>query len=134
MNEFLNNLPIQAVGLIMNTIITAILGYFFSVIRKINAENANMKKQSGEEEKAIKNGIRAILKDNIERRSAYLLKQGYVSGADIETLNDMNTQYKTLGGNGVARLLIKRVEALPIYERDFYSTENNKNENQGGLK
>jgi len=132
LNEFLNNLPIQAVGLIMNTIITAILGYFFSVIRKMNIENTNNKRQSGDEGKAIKNAIRALLKDSIERKSTYLLKQGSVSKADIEILNDMNTQYKTLGGNGVVRLLIKRVEALPIYERDFYSSNNNNGNKQEG--
>lgn len=66
------------------------------------------------ENKAVKDGIKGILHNEIIYRCKKLLIIGYVTPDDLEELEYLFKPYKGLNGNGTAEKLIDRVYNLPL--------------------
>lgn len=68
------------------------------------------------EEKAVREGVLAILHDRLYQACRFYLRRGHV---DIESLKNVEYLYKAyhaLGGNGTGTELYTRVRALKIQE------------------
>lgn len=57
---------------------------------------------------------KATLRYMILERCERLIERGYTTTEDIEELEEMNEPYRALGGNGTAKLMLAKVENLPI--------------------
>ena len=51
--------------------------------------------------RAVKDGLRAILRDRLLQEFQYCKRQGYASSDDRQNFENMYIQYHALGGNGV---------------------------------
>ena len=60
----------------------------------------------------------ALLHDKIYHYCTDYLERGSVSIDDLENLGHLFRAYKALGGNGTGEALYKRVQALPIKEKE----------------
>jgi hypothetical protein len=69
---------------------------------------------NAKESKAIKDGMKGILHNDIIYRCKKYLIIGYVTLEDMEELEYLFKPYKLLGGNGTAEKLMNRVYNLPI--------------------
>ncbi len=72
------------------------------------------------ENKAVKDGIKGILHNEIINRCKKLLIIGYVTPDDLEELEYLFKPYKELQGNGTAEKLINKVYELPIKKEEIY--------------
>lgn len=68
--------------------------------------------------KAVKDGIKGILYNEIIYRCKKILIIGYVTPDDLEELEYLFKPYKELQGNGTAEKLINRVYQLPMKEME----------------
>lgn len=68
--------------------------------------------------KAVKDGIKGILHNEIIYRCKKILIIGYVTPDDLEELEYLFKPYKELQGNGTAEKLINRVYQLPMKEME----------------
>ena len=71
-------------------------------------------KVTSEENKAIKSGIQALLRDRLYELYRLCQNQGSASEYDRENFENMYTQYHTLGANGVMDSVRTKFLALPM--------------------
>ena len=64
--------------------------------------------------RAVKNGMKAILRDSLLRAYHACAGQGYATSDDRENFEDLYIQYHSLGGNGVMEDVRQRFLALPL--------------------
>ena len=62
----------------------------------------------------LKEGLRAILHDNLYQACSTYLARGYCSIDDRENLEEMYKPYKNLNGNGTAEHLYHKCQELPL--------------------
>ena len=86
----------------MPTITGAILGIVATNIKK------NRKK-----EKAIEEGVQALLRNELVRRYREYEIKGELSILDKENIEEMFIQYENLGGNGTVKHLMDELLSLP---------------------
>ena len=95
----------------MNTLIEILIGLF------VGATTTYIKmrlKRQDAENKAQKNGIRALLRDKlITTYSNHVERQGYCPIYVKDTAKEIHDQYKALGGNGTVEALYKALMELP---------------------
>lgn len=89
------------------TIISAVFSFIYS---KLNARI----KTTSKENKAMKNGIQAILRDRLYQFYKECKAQGYATEFESENFENMYTQYHELGANGVMDNIRKQFRELPI--------------------
>ena len=70
------------------------------------------------ENKALKDGMKGILHNDIIYRCKKFLIIGYVTLDDLEELEYLFKPYKELGGNGTAKKMMDRVYNLPIKKEE----------------
>ena len=63
--------------------------------------------------KALRAGLRALLRDRIIQSYNYRMEQGYCPIYALETIMDMHHQYKRLKGNHGVDELIAKLKQLP---------------------
>jgi len=66
------------------------------------------------ENKSMKLGIQAVLRDRIIQSHRYLTDKGFASIEERDSIYNMYDQYHTLGVNGVIDCLIDEIGELPI--------------------
>lgn len=71
------------------------------------------KNQDTVEQKALQ----LLLLDNIKRSAREYISQGSVATEELESFTELYNTYKALGGNGFAEAIYKKVNSLPIQER-----------------
>lgn len=64
------------------------------------------------EQKAMQDGMKALLHDRIIQKCKYHLSEGYITDDDLDEIYYMNKPYKELGGNGTVKVMIGKVEKL----------------------
>lgn len=69
------------------------------------------------EQKAIKDGLQALLRDQLIKSYNYFMDKGEMQVHDKDNIRNMWEQYHALGANGVMDDLIKEMMALPVYRK-----------------
>ena len=64
--------------------------------------------------RAMKNGMQAILRDRLLQCFQYCRRQGYATSDDRQNFENMYIQYHALGGNGVMEDVRQKFFALPL--------------------
>lgn len=99
--ENINILPI-IVSYLIPTILGAIIGFISTKVK------ANSKK-----DKAIEEGVQALLRNELIRRYREYEDKGEMSILDKENMEAMFKQYENLGGNGTVKKMYKELLELP---------------------
>lgn len=73
-------------------------------------------RQTKEENDAIRNGLRSLLKRQIIEDCESSLKLGFCPMTKKETISDMYRSYHALGGNGTVTDLVGQMMRLPVME------------------
>lgn len=71
-------------------------------------------KAQKEENKAIKDGLLAILHDRLYQVCTHYIEIGYIDLAALKNVEYLYESYHALGGNGTGTELYTRAKALPI--------------------
>lgn len=71
-------------------------------------------KAQKEENKAIKNGLLAILHDRLYQACTHYIEKGYIDLPSLKNIEYLYKSYHALGGNGTGTELYMRAKALPI--------------------
>lgn len=74
------------------------------------------------EQKLLKDGMIAILRDRLYQICAHFLKQGEISASALKNIEHIYNAYHSLGGNGTGKELYEACQKLPktldsVYER-----------------
>ena len=64
--------------------------------------------------RAIKNGMQAILRDRLLQAFQSCQRQGYANSDERQNFENLYTQYHSLGGNGVMDDVRQKFFALPL--------------------
>lgn len=70
------------------------------------------------EDKALQDGVLAILHDRIYQSCHHYLKLGYIDTSGLKNLEYLYKSYHALGGNGTGTELYNRAKTLPIKDND----------------
>ena len=116
-----------AIGIITSVISAVISGALAILMKNINDDARQYRKQREEEEKALKEKevanhakensallaiMRAMLKENADR----CFEKGYYTVEEREIYSSLYAAYKSFGGNGVIDEMGKRLRPLPYEE------------------
>ena len=96
----------QIISIIINYIIPVILG---AIIGFTVTQLKALKKKN----KAIEEGLVALLRNELVRRYREYEQKGEVSILDKENMEEMFKQYENLGGNGTVKKLMEELFKLP---------------------
>jgi len=95
----------QYIFWVVTSLLTFIAGKLWHLMRKTQHDN-----------NSIKNGIQAILRDDIIRTYNNCNKAGYVHLYELENITKMYSAYHALGGNNGVTELYQKFLALPTKE------------------
>lgn len=70
-------------------------------------------KKNKKKEKAIEEGVQALLRNELIRRYREYETKGELTILDKENIEEMFTQYENLGGNGTVKQLMTELLQLP---------------------
>ena len=73
-------------------------------------------KQKDKKEKALEDGVVALLHDRLYQVCQFFIGQGYIDTVGLKNLEYLYKAYHALGGNGTGTELYNRAKALPIKE------------------
>ena len=97
---------VNVVSIIISYLIPALLGggigFLSSKVKKDRAK-----------EKAIEEGVQALLRNELVRRYREYEIKGEMSILDKENIEEMFKQYENLGGNGTVKQLMTELMHLP---------------------
>ena len=96
------NIIEMIVAYLVPTILGALIGFFSTKIKR------NKKK-----DKAIEEGVQALLRNELVRRYREYEIKGELSILDKENIEAMFKQYENLGGNGTVKHLMEELLTLP---------------------
>lgn len=82
-------------------------GFGFKII-------SNKFKQQSERQKAMENGVQALLRNELIRRYREYESKGEISILDKENVEHMFAEYRNLGGNGTVAKMYEELLELPI--------------------
>lgn len=92
-------MEINILQILLNYLIPTILGGVLGFL-------STKLKKNKERDKAIEEGVQALLRNEIIRRYREFELKGEISILDQENLEAMSTQYKRLGGNGTVKKMM----------------------------
>ena len=96
------NIYQMIVAYLVPTILGGLIGFFSTKLKK------NKKK-----DKAIEEGVQALLRNELVRRYREYEIKGELSILDKENIESMFKQYENLGGNGTVKHLMEELLSLP---------------------
>lgn len=100
----------MSLTLVLQGLMTIIVGYVGLKIKKHEDDKEKERKES----EAIKNGIRAVLRDRIIQAYNYFSRVGKIKIEELENISNMYIAYHDLGGNGVITSIYNKVLDIPI--------------------
>jgi uncharacterized membrane-anchored protein len=107
--------------LIVNCILTVVVTWLVkkatSAFDDAKARQEESERRQAEENKALKSGMLAILRDRLFAACFAALKQGEITADDYENIESLHQQYHALGGNHTGDTLYTRASGLQIVER-----------------
>lgn len=95
--------------MLLQAVVTIIVGYVGLKIKK----RENDKEKERKESEAIKNGIRAVLRDRILQAYNHFSVKGKIQIEELENISNMYIAYHNLGGNGVVTSIYNKVLEIP---------------------
>lgn len=93
---------------VFGLVTAGLLAYIRSIARQIKHER--------EEQQALRNGVKALLKINLDKECERCQRDGWCGSVKRSTIDDMYKAYKGLGGNGGTKALVEQTLALPAVE------------------
>ena len=99
----------MSLTLILQGLMTIIVGYVGIKIKKHEDDKEKERKES----EAIKNGIRAVLRDRIVQAYNHFSSKGKIKIEELENISNMYIAYHNLGGNGVVTSIYNKVLEIP---------------------
>lgn len=84
--------------------------------------SAKLKQQQVEND-ALRNGMRSLLRSQIEGDCERALRDGYCGTRLRDSINDLYSSYHALGGNGTVTGIVEQVMHLPVIVRSVASEE-----------
>lgn len=90
-------------------LMTILVGYVGVKLKRRDLE----KEKEREESEAIKNGIRAVLRDRILQAYNHFSRIGKIQIEELENISNMYIAYHNLGGNGVITSIYNKVLEIP---------------------
>ena len=96
--------------IILQGIMTLIIGYIGAKIKKRESE----RKKEQQEQEAIREGLRAVLRDRIVQAHNNFSRKGSIEMEELENISNMYIAYHNLGGNGVVTNVYNRILEIPI--------------------
>ncbi len=88
-------------------VVTGLLGFFGGKLQK------QIRKEMGED-RAIKNGMLALLRTHIIEIWDKCTERGFVHIHTMESVDEMYKQYHELGGNGTVTKLVEDLKKLDV--------------------
>lgn len=82
-------------------------------LKKIKTDSDAQRAEMERVNKATKEGLQALLRDNIIMRYDKYASRGYILVRELENVQAMYSAYHELGGNGTISQLIKELQELP---------------------
>ena len=76
-----------------------------------DSEDANARVEA--QNKATQLGVQALLRDRLLQSFNYYLARGWIGASDRDNIDNMYTQYESLGENNVISDIYNQVRALP---------------------
>lgn len=70
--------------------------------------------QKQDKQDAIVAALKVLMVDRVRYLGQKYVSEGYISLSDKETIQDMHSAYKALGGNGHLNTIMGEVEELPL--------------------
>ncbi len=110
----LMNIVVLAVNCIITTVLGILINKFANKLDKIKKEEEAEKEEINAKNRAIEEGLVALLRNELVRRYREYETVGEISILDKENFEDMFEQYENLGGNGTMKKMAKDVLNLPI--------------------
>ena len=89
---------------------TIICGVFSCLFKNLT----NKQKETTKRQKAVENGVQALLRNELVRRYREYESKGEISILDKENIEHMFNEYKNLGGNGTVAKMYEEILSLPI--------------------
>lgn len=65
------------------------------------------------ENKAVREGLKLLLKDRIDQKYRFFETQGFIPENELEDAEEIYEQYKIFGGNGIREEKIHKLRSLP---------------------
>lgn len=81
---------------------------------------SNSIKKDREEQKAIRDGMRSLLRRQIIFDCESAIKEGYCPASTKDTIEDMYNSYHALGGNGVVTQIKTQMMNLPTVKGESF--------------
>jgi hypothetical protein len=100
----------EAFLIVLQAIMTLIVGYIGTKIKKRETE----RKREQEEQEALRDGVRAVLRDRIVQAHNNFSRIGSIEIEELENISNMYIAYHNLGGNGVVTNVYNRILEIPI--------------------
>ena len=101
-------------------IVVAVLGgcykHLSSKVKKDRQDRMEKARQNELEMKALKEGMRALLKRQLIEDCEEAVRKGWCEPSIKESIQDMGSCYKALGGNGIIPPMIEQVTKLPTFD------------------
>ena len=89
---------------------TMICGVFSFLLKKLATRQRDIK----ERQKAVENGVQALLRNELIRRYREYEIKGEITIIDKENIEHLFKEYKNLGGNGTIKQMYDELLELPI--------------------
>ena len=109
-------------------IISGLVGVLIAVFLKRplekrvkESEDANARVEA--QNKATMLGVQALLRDRLLQAFNHYLARGWISAGDRDNVENMYTQYETLGPNNVISDIYNQVRALPSIPPEAHPVE-----------
>lgn len=97
----------------LQAVVTLFVGYIGIKIKQREEEKEKQEKERKKEAEAIKQGIRAVLRDRILQAYNHFSRIGKIHIEELENISNMYIAYHNLGGNGVITSIYNRVLKIP---------------------
>lgn len=85
----------------------ALMGFGYKLLK-------NRQDQQERKNKAIENGVQALLRNELIRRYREYETKGEITIIDKENIEHLFNEYKNLGGNGTVAKMYEEMLSLPI--------------------
>ena len=93
---------------VFGLVTAGLLAYIRNLSTQIKKERA--------EQKALRDGMKALLKINLDKECERCQRDGWCGSVKRSTIDDMFKAYKGLGGNGATKALVEQTLGLPAVE------------------
>lgn len=126
---------LQVIFMVVSSVLSVVVAYLGKKIAKEQDRRDAAENRIAKEEQALKNGIRAILRDRLLYVCTQCERHGYLTLEDTENIAELFESYYALGGNGAVKKIYEDTIKLPIknhrYDNHDYDHDHEQNHDDG---